>query len=42
MAENIHGLFTDRGGKVINDHIAFRTFDDKRINIDVLARLSIQ
>jgi len=38
LAENIHGLFRDRGEKVINDHIAFRTFDDQRLNIDVLAR----
>lgn len=34
----IHKLFTDRGEKVINDHIAFRTFNDPRIGIDVLAR----
>jgi hypothetical protein len=34
----IHQLFTGLGEKVINDHIAFRTFNDPRIDIDVLAR----
>lgn len=36
-AGKIHGLFTDSGERVINDHVAFRTFDDPRVNIDVLA-----
>ncbi len=36
-AEAVHRLFTDRGDKVLNDHVAFRTFNDPRINIDVLA-----
>lgn len=34
----IHKLFTDQGEKVINDHVAFRTFDDPRVNIRVLAK----
>jgi hypothetical protein len=37
-AKRIHDLFVARGEKVVNDHIAFRTFDDPRVNIDVLAR----
>jgi len=36
-AEKILRLFTDSGEHVTNDHIAFRTLDDPRINIDVLA-----
>ena len=37
-AGEIHQLFVNEGETVINDHIAFRTFDDPRVNIDVLAR----
>lgn len=36
-AESIHRLFHLKGENVINDHIAFRTFDDPRVNIDVLS-----
>lgn len=35
----VYELFTSRGEVVVNDHIAFRTFDDPRINIDVLAKV---
>jgi hypothetical protein len=35
---SIHKLFAGEGEIVENDHIAFRTFDDKRIGIDVLAK----
>lgn len=35
-AHRIHALFGARGEAVENDHIAFRTFDDPRINISVL------
>lgn len=38
-AHRIYELFTKAGEKVLNDHIAFRTFDDPRINIDVLSRV---
>ncbi|RLD71899.1 MAG: DUF1338 domain-containing protein [Bacteroidetes bacterium] len=43
LAENkgpgqIHNLFLDKGERVVNDHVAFRTFDDPRVNIDVLAK----
>jgi hypothetical protein len=34
----IHELFQNAGEQVINDHVAFRTFDDPRVNIDVLSR----
>lgn len=36
--QQVHDLFIIEGERVINDHIAFRTFDDPRINIDVLAK----
>ena len=37
-AGQIHNLFINGGERVVNDHVAFRTFDDPRVNIDVLAR----
>lgn len=37
-AKKIYDLLTAEGEKVQNDHIAFRTFDDPRINIDILAK----
>ncbi|WP_461643678.1 2-oxoadipate dioxygenase/decarboxylase family protein [Labilibaculum euxinus] len=37
-AQAIHDLFTKEGEQVINDHVAFRTFDDPRMNIQVLAK----
>ena len=37
-AGDIHQLFTDAGESVVNDHIALRTFDDPRVNINVLAQ----
>lgn len=36
--KRVYDLFTAEGERVVNDHIAFRTYDDPRINIDVLAR----
>lgn len=36
-AGKIYKLFTDQGETVINDHIALRTFDDPRINVEHLA-----
>jgi hypothetical protein len=38
-ASHIHELFVRRGEKVINDHVAFRTFDHPSIDLDVLARV---
>ena len=37
-AQAIHDLFTKEGENVINDHVAFRTFDDPRMNIQILAK----
>lgn len=36
-AGQIHSLFSKGGRPLINDHVAFRTFNDPRVNIDVLA-----
>ncbi len=38
-AKRIFDLFTARGEKVVHDHIALRTFDDPRMNIDVISRV---
>ena len=37
--EKIHALFKKEGETIINDHIAFRTFNDPRISKEVLAQL---
>ncbi len=37
-AEKIAGLFRSKGENVVNDHVAFRTFDDPRVNIEILSR----
>lgn len=37
-AAKIHQLFSDKGEEVMNDHIAFRTFNDKRIDLNILAK----
>lgn len=34
----IYRLFLDEGERVVNDHVAFRTFDDPRVNIEKLAK----
>ncbi len=34
----IHTLLEARGERITNDHIALRTFDDPRVNLDVLSR----
>ncbi len=34
----VKSLFEEKGDTVFNDHIAIRTFNDVRINIDVLAK----
>jgi hypothetical protein len=38
QAEGIYNLLVGRGEKVINDHIAFRTFNIPKVNIDVLSK----
>jgi hypothetical protein len=40
-AKKVFDLFSERGEKVVNDHIAFRTFDHPLVNIDVLAGVFI-
>lgn len=37
----VYELFTNAGQKVVNDHIAFRTFNDPRISVDVLGQCFI-
>jgi hypothetical protein len=37
-ALKIYNLFSGRGETVINDHIAFRTFNDPRISVDKLGK----
>jgi hypothetical protein len=34
QADSIHALFNERGEDVINDHVAFRTFDIKGFDLD--------
>lgn len=41
-AGNIYKLFEDSGERVVNDHVAFRTFNDPRVGIDVIARPFIE
>lgn len=36
-AKKVKDLFENKGNTIVNDHVAFRTFDDPRVNIDVLA-----
>ena len=38
----IYDLFQKSGERVINDHVAFRTFDDPRVNIEVIAKPFIE
>jgi hypothetical protein len=37
-AKRVYDLLTSEGERVVNDHIAFRTYDDPRIGIDVLEK----
>jgi len=36
--KKIHDLFEQEGETIVNDHVAFRTFNDPRVNIDVLSK----
>lgn len=38
-AKKIHTLLEEKGEKIQNDHIAIRTFNDKRVNISVLEKI---
>lgn len=37
-ASKVYKLFTQQGETIVNDHVAFRTFNDPRIGVDVLAK----
>lgn len=41
LVSRIHQFFLAQGEEVINDHIAFRTFNDSRVNISQLAKFFI-
>lgn len=41
-AKKVYDLLIAEGEEVLNDHIAFRTFNDSRVNIDVMAQLFIE
>ena len=36
--QQVYNLFINEGERVVNDHIAFRTYNDRRIDIEVLAK----
>lgn len=36
--KEVYELFTENNQKVVNDHIAFRTFNDPKVNVDVLGQ----
>ncbi|HOX77993.1 MAG TPA: DUF1338 domain-containing protein [Bacteroidales bacterium] len=36
--QQVYDLFIREGERVVNDHIAFRTFNDPRVNIDVISK----
>ena len=42
FCRRIRSLLTESGEVVLNDHIAFRTTNDPRINIDVIAQIFIE
>jgi hypothetical protein len=39
--KKVYDLFAGEGETVVNDHIAFRTFDDARINVEVLSKVFV-
>ncbi|WP_069660327.1 DUF1338 domain-containing protein [Arcticibacter eurypsychrophilus] len=41
-AKHIHQIFEEKGEQVLNDHIALRTFNDPRVNIQVIAKPFIE
>lgn len=41
-AKKVYDLFIGNGEEVLNDHIAFRTFNDPRVNIDIMAQEFIE
>ena len=41
-AQKIKDLFEESGNVVLNDHIALRTFNDKRVNIDAISTIFLK
>lgn len=41
-AQSIYNLFVSRGEKVVNDHIAFRTFNHPKISVDALGAVFVE
>jgi hypothetical protein len=41
-AKRVYDLFISKGERVVNDHIAFRTINHPKINIDVLSRVFLK
>ena len=39
-AKRIHKMLDERGETIVNDHVAFRTYDLPGINIDALSSVS--
>ena len=42
QALQIHTLLRERGEEVVNDHIALRTFDLSKVNIEVLSQFFLE
>ena len=40
-AQRIYDLFKSREGKVVNDHVAFRTYNHPKVNVDVLGKVFV-
>ncbi len=40
--KKVHDLFIAEGEEVVNDHIAFRTFSDSKVNVDVLSKIFLK
>lgn len=39
LVQKVYDLFISEGEQVVNDHIAFRTYNDNRISVDVLSKV---
>lgn len=42
LAQKIYDLFSNEGEKILNDHIALRTFNHPRVSVDVIAKPFIE
>jgi hypothetical protein len=40
--KNVYDLFIAEGEDVVNDHVAFRTFSDSRVNVEVLSKIFLK